>query len=402
MSDADEGDGPDRRVLALGLATFAVITGNYAFVGVLGSLAGGLGVSVGLAGQLVTVFALTNAVGAPLLVALTARVERRRLLTFALLVYAAATAVVAILPDFGTVLASRVLAAVAAAIFTPVAAAVATGFVPAGREGRALALVNGGLTLAFVAGIPVGTVVGGLFGWRATFLLGGALTLLALLVLRVALPTVEGGGTTGGASTFSLLRDRGVAFDVGVTALGFTTVFVVQAFVGPVLAGMTGFGEGGVGALQVVLGVSGLAGALAAGRGADERDTGDLLVLVFLVLTVSVLPFSLFAGAGGGTPAVAGAVVAMVLGGCSLFALVPLQQYRLVQRWPDRRNVVLALNASALFLGQAAGGAIGGLTATYASTAALGWVGAAVGLVGLAAALAGRGITVPAAEPVPE
>jgi DHA1 family purine base/nucleoside efflux pump-like MFS transporter len=392
-------------VLTLGLATFAVITGNYAFVGVLGSLAAGLGVSVGLAGQLVTVFALTNAVGAPVLVSLTAGVERRRLLTLALLVYAAATAVVFVLPDFGSVLASRVLAAAAAAIFTPVAAAVATGFVPAGREGRALALVNGGLTLAFVAGIPLGTVVGGLFGWRATFLLGGGLTLLALVALRVVLPAVEGRDGDEGpgiTDTLRLLGDRGVAFDVGLTALGFTTVFVVQAFVGPVLAGMTGFGEGGVGALQVVLGVAGLAGALAAGRGADTRDTGALLVVVFLVLTLSMVPFSLFAGAGGGALPVAGAVAAMVLGGLSLFALVPLQQYRLVQRRPDRRNVVLALNASALFLGQAAGGALGGLTATYASTAALGWVGAAVGLVGIAAALAGRGMGVPSAEPVPE
>jgi predicted MFS family arabinose efflux permease len=394
-------DGPDRRVLVLALATFAVITGNYAFVGVLGSLATGLDVSVGLAGQLVTVFALTNAVGSPLLVALTARAERRRLLVAALFVYAAATAVVAVLPSFGSVLLARVVAAAAAAVFTPVAAAVATGFVPADRQGRALALVNGGLTLAFVLGIPFGTVVGGAFGWRATFLLGGGLSLVALVVLRLRLPSVSGGDAMP-LRDLGIVRRSGVAFDVSLTAVGFTTVFVVQAFVGPVLAGMTGFDEPGVGALQVLLGVAGLAGAVLAGRAADARDTGLLLVGVFLALSVSMVPFSAFAGAGGGLPAVAGAVLAVTLGGFALFALVPLQQYRLVRRVPDRRNVVLALNASALFLGQAAGAAIGGLTAAYASTAALGWVGAAVGLFGLAVVLGARTVGPPVAEPVPE
>jgi predicted MFS family arabinose efflux permease len=92
----------------------------------------------------------------------------------------------------------------------------------------------------------------------------------------------------------------------------------------------------------------------------------------------------------------------VTLGGFALFALVPLQQYRLVRRVPDRRNVVLALNASALFLGQAAGAAIGGLTAAYASTAALGWVGAAVGLFGLVVVLGARTVGPPVAEPVPE
>lgn len=379
----------DRRVLTLAAGTFAIITGNYVFIGVLGGLASDLTVSVGLAGQLVTVFALTNAVGSPVLVSLTGEVGRRRLLLVAMVVYAAANLVVVVLPTFGLLAASRVVAAAAAAVFTPVAAAVATTFVPDEQEGKALAVVNSGLTFAFVAGIPLGTVVGGAFGWRSTFVFAGGLVLLVAVVTGVVLPRVGALSTTDLRSLAVIRRPR-VALDVGLTALGFTTVFVAQSFIGPLLRGMTGFGDGGVGALQVVLGVAGFAGVLIGGSGADERDTTLLLVGIFGLLTLGMLPFSLFAGAGGGTVAVAGAAAAMALGGIGLFALIPIQQYRLVRRAPDRRDVVLALNAAALFLGQALGTALGGAVESVASLGALGYVGAGVGAVSLVVVLATR------------
>jgi DHA1 family purine base/nucleoside efflux pump-like MFS transporter len=379
----DEGSAFDYRVLVLALGTFTVITGNYVFIGVLGGLAADLGVSVGLAGQLVTVFAVTNAVGAPLLVSLTGRFERRRLLLSAMAVYAAASAAAFVLPTFGLLAASRVVAAAAAAVFTPVAAAVATTFVPPEKAGAALAIVNSGLTFAFVAGIPLGTVVGGGFGWRATFLFAAALVVVVALVVVAALPRVGRLETTD-LRSLAVVRRPGVALDVSLTALGFTAIFVAQAYIGPVLSGMTGFDEPGIGALQVVLGVAGLAGVVAGGVGADRVDSGLLLGGIFLALTLGLVPFSLFAGAGGGTVAVASAVAAMVFGGAGLFALVPVQQSRLVRRAPERRDVVLALNAAALFLGQALGAGIGGVVTTVGSLADLGYAGAVVAAVGVA------------------
>lgn len=379
----------NRQVLVLAAGTFAIITGNYVFIGVLGGVASDLAVSVGLAGQLVTVFALTNAVGSPVLVSLTGNIGRRRLLVAAMVVYAAANFIVLFLPSFELVAASRVVAAAAAAIFTPVAAAVATTFVPDDKEGQALAVVNSGLTFAFVAGIPLGTVIGGRFGWRATFVFAGSLVLMMMVVALVILPAVGKLQTTE-LRSLSVVRRPRIALDVSLTALGFTTVFVVQSFVGPLLRDITGFGEGGVGALQVVLGVAGLAGVVIGGVGADRHDTTTMLMGIFLLLTVGMLPVSVFAGAGGGVVAVTGAAVSMVLGGIGLFALVPVQQYRLIQREPENRDVVLALNAAALFLGQAVGSAIGGGVVAVSSLSTLGYVGAAVGIVSLGLVVATR------------
>jgi predicted MFS family arabinose efflux permease len=383
------GSALDRRVLVLALGTFTVITGNYVFIGVLGRLASDLSVSVGLAGQLVTVFALTNAVGSPVLVSLTGTVERRRLLLTAMAAYAVATAAAFVLPSFELLAVSRVLAAGAAAVFTPVAAAVATTFVPEEQAGAALAVVNSGITFAFVAGIPLGTVVGGGFGWRTTFLFAAGLVLVTTAVTVVALPRV-GRLDTADLRSLGVVRRPHIALDVGLTMLGFTAVFVVQAYVGPVLASVTGFGEGGIGALQVLLGVAGLGGVAVGGLGADRLPSGRLLSVVFLLLSLGMVPYSLFAGAGGGSLAVAGAAASMVLGGLSVFALIPIQQSRLVRRAPAHRDVVLALNAAALFLGQALGSAIGGLVASVASIAELGYAGAVVGLLALGVVAATR------------
>jgi predicted MFS family arabinose efflux permease len=129
---------------------------------------------------------------------------------------------------------------------------------------------------------------------------------------------------------------------------------------------------------------------------ADRVDSGVVLGGIFLALTLGLLPFSLFAGAGGGPAAVAGAVAAMVFGGAGLFALVPVQQSRLVRRSPDRRDVVLALNAAALFLGQALGAGICGAVSAVGSLADLGYAGAAVAVLALGVVALARRFEAPA------
>lgn len=383
----------NRRTLVLAVVTFAVITGNYVFIGVLGQLANGLGVSIGLAGQLVTVFALTNVFGSPVLISVTSNIERRRLLTLTLIVYAVANIVVLVLPSFGWVVVARVVAGAAAAVVTPVAAALATQFVPVERAGQALAIVNSGLAIAFALGIPLGTAIGGEFDWRMTFVFAGSLTFVALVALRVVLPEVRGSvRSSTRASRMTLLRQSGVVLDVTVMALGFTTAFVVLSYIGPVLGSMTGFGSGGISALQIVFGVVGVGGVLIGGTSADRYESWKLLIGIFAILSLSMPPFSLFAGAGGGTVAIVSAVAALVLMGLGGFALIPVQQYRLVQRAPEARSVVLALNAAALFFGQTLGSVLGGLSIEYISLSSLGWVGGAIGGVTLVVVLLTRSV----------
>ena len=158
----------DLRLLVLALGTFAIGTGSFVFAGLLGDVAEDLSVSLSNAGQLITLYAIVYAVGSPVLVTLTDAVTRRWLLIFSLTVFAGANVAAVMLSSFGPLLASRVVAACAAAVFTPTTAVVAASMAAPEKRGRALATVTGGLTIAFAFEIPLGTLVGEYFGWRAS------------------------------------------------------------------------------------------------------------------------------------------------------------------------------------------------------------------------------------------
>ncbi|MDW6061874.1 MFS transporter [Streptomyces sp. FXJ1.4098] len=208
------------RLLLLALGTFAVGTDSMVMAGILGLISRDLDVSVPTAGQMVTVFALAYALLAPVLATLTARWPRRQLLLTALTVFTAANALSALAPTYPLLLATRVLAAAGAALYTPTANAVATSLVPPERRGRALATVLGGMTVATALGVPLGTWIGRT-DWRLTMWLVVALGAAALagqaLLLR-ELPGTPGapwaraaGGSAGAAPGAGAAQGAGVA-----------------------------------------------------------------------------------------------------------------------------------------------------------------------------------------------
>ncbi len=144
------------RALVLALATFAISTGTFIVTGLIPGVASDLSVSVGTAGHLVTIFAVAYALSSPVLVALTGRVARRRLLVSTLTLFALANVAAAAAPTLSLLLATRVASACCAAICMPVAIATAAQFAPPGHKGRALSVVVGGISAAWVLGVPLG------------------------------------------------------------------------------------------------------------------------------------------------------------------------------------------------------------------------------------------------------
>ncbi len=161
-------------------------------------------------------------------------------------------------------------------------------------------------------------------------------------------------------------------------------------YIRPLLEGLTGFGGGGIGALLLVFGLASIAGNYLGGYWADRRGYRGSVGAILVVLALSLLSFSLLtvADAGSGT-AVLGAAVALVTWSVAGFAIIPLQQYRLIQTVPESRNTVLSLNASAIYLGQGVGSALGSLALGYSSIVALGWVGALIAAAALILLLTG-------------
>lgn len=378
-----------RSIGPLAAASFATGTQTYVFAGLLGEMAGELGIGIGTAGQLASAYAVVFALAAPLLGGLLAAEERRRVLLLALLAVAALNLAAAAAMGFAALLGLRIAVGIAAAAVTPIASAAAIALVVPAQRGRALAMVSSGMVVAFLLGIPLGSSIGGLFGWRATFVFAAMLALGAALLVRLALPAVPAGPRPAGALT-DALQQPSVRASLLITLLGFAGTFTVVAYIGPIVTAVTGATGAGVGAFQLCIGLGALAGVPLGGVLADRGLGRRALAGAFTTMAVTLASYTLLLQ--GMAIAVAPLLLGLVilLGAAALFLVMPIIQARLVAAAPAAAPLLLGLNGSMVFLGQGAGALIGGLVTDHAGPAAIGLVGAALAAVGLGVALAAR------------
>jgi DHA1 family chloramphenicol resistance protein-like MFS transporter len=366
----------------LALAVFAMGTSEFMLSGLLPDIAAGLGVPVGRAGLLTAAFAAGLALGAPVMAALTRRLPPRGALVPAVLLFAASHVVGAVTTDFGLLLATRVVAALANAGFLAVALTAAAALVAPDRKGRALSVLLSGTTLATVLGVPGGAALGAALGWRAAFWAVAALSVLAGLGLLRGLPprTRALPVVPLGAEAAQLARPR-VLFPMLLAALVNAATFAGLTFLAPVVTGPAGLGALWVPVALVLFGLGSFAGVTAAGRFAD-RAAGRVLAYGMPLLLVSWPVLAL----GGGRPAVLLPLV-LVLGALS-FAVGGTLVTRVLYAADGAPTLGGAAATSALNVGAAAGPLLAaGVLAPGAGAVARFWVSA--GLVATAAVLAG-------------
>lgn len=359
----------NHKLWALTLGNFAVGTGSLIVAGILPAIASGLGTSVAVAGQLVTIYGLALAIGAPLLAMATGRIERRPLMLGGLGVFVLACLAGAFATNFTMLALSRALAGVGAALFTPNAAALAAQLAPPERRGRAIALVFAGFSLASVVGVPLGTCVGGEFGWRSAFVLVAALALLAIILLAKTLPRGVPVAVVARRSWFRLFRQLAPMLAVTATALNMAGQYALFTYIAALLAQLHGIGPTGLSALLVWFGVAGVLGNAMAGRLVDRVGAArvatfgiGVLLTAFMIMAYSGVPLLL-------------TIVAMGLWGGAAFAISSAQQVRVVNQDPRLASATLALNTSALYVGQAGGAMLGGIAISLVGLQSVHWTG---------------------------
>lgn len=371
-----------RRLTMLGLALGNLAIGTLAFVviGILPDIARDYDIPEARAGLVFTLYAATYAASSPLLIAATGLVPRKWLLCLALGLAAAATLGSALAPGLGSLAATRVVAAMGGAVYTPVAAAVAYALSPPESRGRSLGLVFFGLQVAQAAGVPLGAVLSDRFGWPAAFLLAVGLAGVALPVLVLALPARIVTPQSSLAKFGRAMRDPLGLAAVLVMGLHVAAMMVPLSFIAT-LAASRGDAPGLV---LTLFGLGGVLGGLAAGRLAQGigpvRARGIALVSQLLLLPLLSLPL---VGLSWGS---AGFLTVAFLWSLLATPLMIPQQMLLLDRHHDRGDLMLGLNGTANYVGVALGSAIGGGVVTFAGPAALGAVGGVLALAALAAA----------------
>lgn len=340
-------------------AAFVLYTDDYVIAGILPELAADLGVTEGHAGQLVTVFSLTVALAAPVAAVFLAKVPRRRLFTTALLVFVAANAAAAATDSFAVLTVLRVAAALPAAAMTPALFAFAARHAPPQKVGRYVAIVSLGVTGSIAAGVPLGTWIGGILGWRATFAAMATAGVLVLILVLSTLPRSEGiDGTPRLAEQFRILRRAPISLGLLANCLLMTGSMMMLTYQATYLAATTSTGIEARALAFSLAGIAGIVGIWIGGTVTDRIGADrTLLVGIGTIIASMLLLWALWIARPA--PLTLVLIVGTVSGGMS-FWNAPAIQARLHHLAGPVSGQALALNTSGTYLGVSIGAAVGG------------------------------------------
>jgi predicted MFS family arabinose efflux permease len=371
----------------LALGAFAIGTEGFMIAPLLPGLAQDLQVSIETAGQLVTVFALAYGLSSPILTALTAGFERRKLLLLSMVAFTLSNILAWSSHSYWALMGARILLAFSAGLFVPGAHALASALVPPERRGRALAVVNGGMTVAIALGVPLGAIIGHSLGWRMTFAGVALLAAIATVSLVFGLPKGVGAGipTANLRERMAVARKPVVLLTLLVTTLWATGAYTVYTYLALFLSSVTGLQGAHVGMVLFMWGVAAAIGVTLGGNLNDRFGPRAVIVPTILAGGLAFMSLSLSADYLTPSAALLPVLTAIVVWGIAHWAFYPAQQARLIEIGGLKvAPIALSLNASFMYIGFSAGAALGALTLAKGTVADLGWV---AGLCELAAVL---------------
>ncbi|ROV67433.1 MFS transporter [Streptomyces globisporus] len=366
-------------LLALAVSAFGIGTTEFVMMGLLPNVADDLGTSVPTAGYLVSAYAIGVVLGAPLLTGLGSRVPRKKMLLLLMALFTIGNLASALAPDFGWLVAGRLLAGLPHGAFFGVGAVVAARLVSEGRQARAVATMFLGLTVANIVGVPAATLLGQHLGWRATFLVVAAIGLAAMAALARLVPRIPVEAHQDVRRELRALGNRQVLLGLLTAVFGFAGVFAVYSYLSAMTTKAMGFGESSVTLVLALFGIGMTLGALAAGPLTDRALRPTLYgSLGALAVVLVAFPFTVH---------VQWAALTMVvlLGAVGFMTTTPLQML-VMNKAKDAPTLASASNHSAFNLANAGGAWLGGV----AIAAGWGWTSPA--LVGAVLAVAGLAI----------
>ncbi|MFT4432258.1 MFS transporter [Caballeronia sp. 15715] len=364
----------------LALGTFAVGTESFMIAGLLPDMAADLHTSIVATGQLVTVFALAYAFSSPVLTALTGGFHRRTLMILSLSAFTLANLIAWGAQNYWELMAARVLLAAAAGLYVPGANALAGAIAGPERRGTALAIVNGGITIAVAFGVPLGALIGDRLGWRMTFAGVAALSAMATAGLLFGLPRTIGAGLPSATlrERIHVARQPVILMTLLVTTLWAMGAYTIYTFLALFIAKTTPLHGAQIGYVLFTWGVAAAVGVFIGGKAVDRVGPRRVIVPC---LIVSILAFSMMSASAHWLPA-SMALVPILLGvvawGVAHWSFYPAQQAGLISIAGMRgAPIALSLNASFMYLGFSLGAALGSLTLSLTSVSDLGWTAAA-------------------------
>lgn len=373
-------------IYILALAVFLIGTIEYIITGIIEMIAGDLGVSTAEAGLLVTVFALAAAILAPILIAVTINVDRRKLMLLTFGVFIASNGIMMFDLSYEAMLGIRIIQGASGGMTTVVAMAAATRLVENEKRGNAIGIILMGLSSSLVLGVPIGTFFSEMFGWKVLFIVIGILSIIPFLIIYRKVPAIKEEEQVTMGMQLSMLKNKAVLVALMMTLLyvgGYAALFT---YITPFLQTTSSLS---MTEISLILFLAGVCSFIGSKLGGQLADTKGPKFTIFLGLVLQGLTLLLFAVTGSHLILLILVLMVFML---ATWSISPAQQLYLVTLAPRSPDIALSINTSFIQFGFAMGSGLGGLVISRASVLALNWAGfAAICIALLFAILQFRG-----------
>jgi MFS transporter, DHA1 family, inner membrane transport protein len=361
-------------ILSLTVGAFAIGMTEFVIMGILPNVAKDLQVSISTAGQLITMYALGVAVGAPILTILTQRIPQKKLLCLLMVLFILGNGISVFAPNYTVLMIARIITALTHGTFFGVGAVIASNLVKPNRRAGAVSIMMAGLTIANIVGVPLGTFIGQNMGWRASFAAIAVMGVAALIGILIFIPKIKQDKPASVIQQISALANPKLLLFLLIGALGNASLFTVFTYIAPLLMEVTGFAEHSVTWILVLFGCGVTIGNIVGGKLADWKLMPSIVGLYFAVSVIlTIFSFTMHSPVA--------AVITIFFWGLVSFAVMPGLQIRIMSLAQAAPALASTTSHSAGNLGNATGAFIGGWVISHLAITSLPWVGAV--LVGL-------------------
>lgn len=365
------------------LAIIAFISGMVELIisGILDLMAADLQVSLAQAGNLITIFSLIYAIFSPMLLVLTAKMERKKLILICLYIFLAGNILTVFSPNYAILFIARIIQAFSSSLLVLLCIVIAPNIVQEKYKGRAIGIVSMGTSASLVLGVPIGIYLGSSFSWRAPFVLITILTVLSIIGVHLFMGKIAPRPATPLKSLLVGFKNHKLFLALFTTFLYMSGHTVLYAYFKPYLSETTNLSVGWIGILYFIYGVAAVAGGGFGGLISDLIGSRKTIVasLVIFSMLFFFLPHANFSPWAY--------LLCIVIWAMLSWGISPAMQSYLIETIPEAGDIMQSLNNSALHLGIAFGSLIGGVVVSELSIRENPYIGGILIIVSLITAV---------------
>ncbi|MCK2020645.1 MFS transporter [Peribacillus frigoritolerans] len=358
------------KIYLLAIISFLNGTSEYVIAGILDRIAEANNISVSSAGQLITVFSIAFGAGTPFLIAMTARMERKRLLVYALTVFSVINILIAIITGYEMLMAARIISAFSAGVIQVTLLTLAAVLAAPGKQGGAIATVVMGNSTALVVGVPIGRVVASHYDWNVIFIGLGLVGLLFSALTLFTIPKTVAEEPVPLREQFKFLMKPRISAYLLITFLWLGSYSVVFTYISPYFLNIFGMSNQGVTTALFIFGIASAIGSKLGGFSTDKWGSFRTLAGGMLLHAIALLLFP-FIGQFAFL-----FYVLLIFWALSAWSSGTPIQFQLISLAPAAASIVLSLHSASGQLGMAAGAGIGGIAVKNGLLNYIPWIGA--------------------------